>query len=133
MDFQKFGPNDIRIEGDLVFSVVHGVPSLADTRRFLDLVADVASRHGSVVMLTDVTEGFGLSPETRRYTAEWSRDHTIAASALFGASSATRAMLMLVFGAMRVFGKSVTNTRFFVTEQESRAWLNLHRATPFRK
>ena len=133
MESYKFGPNDVHVDGDLVFTVVHGVASLDAAQRYLEVAAEVLAKHGQVVMLTDVTEGFGLSPDTRRYTTEWSKKHVIAASAIFGASAPTRAMLLLVTRAMNLVSGYQSNTRFTATEAEARAWLDTYRLPAFRR
>lgn len=133
MDSQKFGPNDVHVEGDLVFTIVHGVASLDASRRYLELVAEVTAKHGRVVMLTDVTKGFGLSPETRRYTTEWGKTHTVAASAVFGASAPARAMLLFVTRAMSLVSNYHSNVRFFAAEAEARDWLDEYRLPEFRQ
>lgn len=133
MEAYKFGPNDIYVEDDLVFAVVHGVAGLEATKEYLALTAAVAVRHGQVVQLTDVTEGFGLAPDTRRYATEWAKTNSVAASAIFGASAPTRAMLMLVMRAMSLVAGYKTNTSFFATEAEARAWVDPFRLPQFRK
>lgn len=133
MDSYKFGPNDVYVEGDLIFTVVHGVASLEASQSYLAVAAEVLVKHGQVVMLTDVTEGFGLSPETRRYTTEWSKKHAIVASAIFGASAPTRAMLLLVTRAMNLIGGYQSNVRFMATEAEARDWLDTYRLPAFRR
>lgn len=132
MAFQRFGPNETQVEDDVVYSIIHGVISLDEARRFLDLVAEVRVKHGHVLMLSNVTEGFGMSPETRRYTAEWSRTHKMDASALFGASALARSMIMLVTRAMAVIGRA-PNIAFFATEKEARTWLDHQRDLLHRK
>jgi len=133
MDPLKLGPTHVYIEGDLVYSVVNGVTPLEYAKRYLDVVAEVGAKHGHILLLTDVTRGFGLSPETRQYTAEWAKSHRIKASALFGANPTTRAMLTLVTRAMNLISRSDDNTRFFATEAEARAWLDPYRLPEFRK
>lgn len=133
MEAYRFGPNDIYVEDDLVFAVVHGVASLEATKGYLALTSAVAARHGQVVQLTDVTWGFGLAPETRRYAAEWAKSNYVVASAIFGASAPTRAMLLLVTGAMNLIGGHRSNTHFCATEVEARSWLDPFRLPAFRK
>ena len=132
MEAYKFGPNDIYVEDDLVFAVVHGIASLEATKDYLALTSEVAARHGQVVQLTDVTWGFGLAPETRRYAAEWAKTNYVVASAVFGASAPTRAMLLLVTGAMNLVGGYKSNTHFCATEADARAWLDPFRLPAFR-
>ena len=129
----KVGPNDVTIDGDIIFGRVHGVPTMEDTRKFLEIVAEVEAKYGQILFLTDVTEGFGLSSESRRYTAEWSKQHRIVASAFFGASTPARAMLTLVMRAMSLLGNSQPNTRFFATEAEARDFLDQFRVPEFRR
>lgn len=129
----KFGPNDVIIEGDMVFSRVHGVPDMEDMRKFFEMVAEVEAKYGQVLFLSDVTEGFGLTSESRRYTAEWSKNHRIVANAFFGASTPARAMLTLVLRAMSLLGNSQAHTRFFATEAESRDFLDQFRVPEFRR
>lgn len=133
MEPLKIGPTHIYIEGDLVYSVANGVTPLEYAKRYLDIAAEVGAKHGHILLLTDVTRGFGLSPEVRQYTAEWAKSHRIKASALFGANSTTRAMLTLVTRAMKLISRSEDNTRFFATEAEARAWLDPYRLPEFRK
>src|SRR6187402_1085146 len=100
METLKFGPNDVTVDNDLVASVSNGTPTLEDAQQFLDAVAEVEARHGQVVMLTDVSKGFAMSPEIRRLTVDWSKKHRLVASALWGATTTTRAVLTLVTRAM---------------------------------
>lgn len=132
MEAYKFGPNDIFVEDDLVFAVVHGVASLEATKGYLALTSEVAARHGQVVQLTDVTWGFGLAPETRRYAAEWAKTNHVVASAIFGANAPTRAMLLLVTRAMSLLAGYKTTTHFLATEAAARAWLDPFRLPAFR-
>ena len=127
MEFHKFGPNAVRLEGALVFTVVHGIPSLDDCRRYLKLVSETAATHGRVFLLIDITKGFGLSPENRRYSVHWGTTHQITATACFGANAPGRAMMTFVVRAMDLASGHKSNTRFFSTEAEARAWLTEQR------
>ena len=53
--------------------------------------------------------------------------------AMFGASAPTRAMLLLVTRAMSLIGGIKSNSRFFATEAEARAWLDPFRLPEFRR
>ncbi len=128
------GPNDVYVDGDLIFTKVHGDAELAESQQFLELAGQIESQYGHVLMLTDATEGFGLSTDSRRYAADWAKRHRIAASAVFGASAQAAAMILMLARLMSLFSKSYqTNVRFFSSEAEARRWLELFRAPQFRR
>jgi hypothetical protein len=124
----KFDSTRIVVEGDLVYSVTAGVTTLETAKSVLEVCAQVLVKHKRLYMLTDLSNGFNVSADVRRYQAEWGSQHQITASALFGAGAVTRAMVTLIHGAMSLVGKTNFSLRFFATEPEARAWINELRA-----
>lgn len=121
-------PNEVYVEDDLIFSVSRQPTTLESVKTYFAAVEPLFLRYGHAFMLTDATRTLEVTAEARRYIAEWGKTHRVIASALFGTSGATRAMLQLVTSAMKLVGKNGDqNIRFFSQESEARAWLDEQR------
>ena len=124
MEEFKFASTRVIIEGDVVFSITESATSLETAKSVLAVCAQVLAKHKRLFMLTDVSNGFNVSAEVRRYQAEWGSKHQITGSALFGAGAVTRGMVTLIHRAMALVGKTTFPLGFFATEAEARAWIN---------
>ncbi len=124
MEEYNIDQTKVIVDGDTVFSVTAGTTSLETAKVVLGICADVLAKHNRLFMLTDVSKGFSVSSEVRRFQSEWAKAHVITGSALYGAGAVTRAMVTLIHGAMTLVGKNNFRIGFFATEAEARAWID---------
>lgn len=110
-------------EEDTFLNVNHGPITPEHLQEFLTLIQDIRQRHGYVFVITDVGGLTSVSAETRRLCAEWARANTVAASAVLGASVATRAIIALISRAMAIIGPSGFTIKFFDHADSARVWL----------
>jgi hypothetical protein len=120
-------PNEVFVEDDLIYSISHKPSTLDVTKAYFVAVEPVFAKYGYAFMLTDVTRTLEVAADARRLIAEWGKTHYVVASALFGPSGSTLAMLTLITSAMKLVGKGDRNIRFFAKESEARAWLEEQR------
>lgn len=85
-------------------------------------------QHGYGLVLGDNANGGRMTPDARRYAAQFTRQHDIrSASASFNTSAATRLVTGLLLRALHLAGLNKSPVEFFVTEAEARTWLAAQR------
>ncbi len=118
----EFEPPDTtvwRFEGDVSESVMRELTHRE--RRFID-------GNPYLLKLVDMTHAGNISAGARKAGAAKIHDVPVLAVAIFGANFAIRVMANLVIRAGCIMRKIDTvPTRFFITENEGRAWLETRR------
>ncbi|HPH29696.1 MAG TPA: hypothetical protein PLA87_22780 [Pseudomonadota bacterium] len=97
----SIGPNDVWIEGNLLFIRRVGPYLLEYVREFMSLADRVYRENGSLVMLMDVAQAIPPDPKARRLLATWPAPG-VYPIVLFGVSRMQRVMLQLIMGARRL-------------------------------
>ena len=101
--------------GDLT---VEQVPDFAACNKYY------AKCQGYVMCVADATKVGTMTPESRRLSAELSRELGCpGATAIYGASLLARTLSVLVTQAIAMIRKVPSEVAFFKTEAEARAWL----------
>lgn len=117
------GQHILEVDGDLVRWEAHGVCELADLQRIIEVGEGLAAIYGRYYSIIDAREGITVTPEARRYNAEWERAHggPKALTVIFGANALLRGMVALVNRAAQlVLGRS-PEVIFVKTEAEALA------------
>jgi hypothetical protein len=83
----------------------------------------VQKRDGAVFTLNDVRGIRQISPQARRYAAEWMQSHRFDGAAVYGANLPTRALVTLLLRAFNILRPVPFESIFCATEQEGRAWI----------
>jgi hypothetical protein len=117
------GPHAVRIEEDLLFVQAGGDFTMEQVMQLTGLADELIARFGAYYSLVDMDRMGKVPPEVRRWVAEWSRGSRVEASAFFGGSVATRALMTLLMHAITLVKKKRKALLFAKTEQEARAWL----------
>jgi hypothetical protein len=110
-------------ERDLVSIRLRGPLSLEEAQGFHAAVARTLARYGTAFVLVDSSQGGSLSPETRRWIAEWNKSHKVTGVAIFGSSLVVRALLTLVLNAIALMRREAVPSVFVKNEAQARAWL----------
>lgn len=97
LDWQTAGPHRYYIDGDVVYWRIIGVLDHDHTAQLLAAVDGVLACSSYVLLLVDGTYAHNLSPEARRYYAEWLRhaSNPKRAAIFFRASAEMKAFLAL--------------------------------------
>lgn len=117
------GLHVISREGDLHFIRINGPLRLEDAQHFHGAVAESRRRYGSVYVLVDSSGAGAITPETRRWIAEWNKTHHVNGVAIFGSSLVVRTLLTLVLHAIALLRSQAVPSVFVKDEAAARAWL----------
>jgi hypothetical protein len=118
----SFEPPDVVrmvLEGDL-----DGPEVVAATKE----VIACAARSSEPFLLADVRRLGSISPAGRRASLETSKDLSLHAIAVIGASFHVRVLSTLLIKSMRLLNRNIYELGFFATEDEAMGWLSEHRA-----
>lgn len=124
----QIGAHSIVIEDDVLFAHVNNPWQLDEMRQFLALCEKTYARLGSVYLVTLVGPGYNLPPESRRYIAEWGRNHVVSGNVIVGAPFAMRALITVLSRAAKLFGGRSSDVEFTATELEARRWVAQRKA-----
>lgn len=86
-------------------------------------MAQTILQYGAAYVLVDSSRAGPLSPETRRWIAEWNKAHRISGVAIYGSSLVMRALFTLVLQAISLLRRQPVPYSFLKTEGEAREWL----------
>jgi hypothetical protein len=101
--------------GDLT---IEQVPDFAECNKYY------AQRLGYIMCVADASQVGTMTPESRRLSAELSREIGCpGVTAIYGASLIARTLSVLVTKAISMIRKVHSEVAFFKTEAEARAWL----------
>lgn len=94
-------------------------------QEYFALVLNVHKRSGPVYLITIIKPGYALSPEARKYIAEWGKLHpdVVVGNIVVGASLAIRAVLRLAQAAVNLLSPSQLQVTMVDTEEQARAWI----------
>jgi hypothetical protein len=123
----RVGPHTIYIEEGVVHNRFAGDLSRDDMAAVLEFADQVLKRDGVVFTLNDVRGIRHISPEARRYAAQWMRGRRFDGAAVYGANLATRTLVTLLLRAINLLRSTPFESIFCATEQEGRAWINEQR------
>lgn len=119
----RIGPHRITVEEDVVTAYVSSSWLLAEITEFLQLCTATRERLGSVYLITVVSDGYLLPPDSRKYIGEWSRSNVVSGNVVAGAPFAMRVLIGIVSRASKMIGAKATEVEFTATEAEARAWV----------
>jgi len=123
----QIGAHRILIEEDVLLAYVSGPWLLPEMKEFLGLCEQTLARLGSVYLVTLVGPGYALPPESRRYIADWGREHALTGNVIVGAPFAMRALIGIIARAAQLTGSRSSEVVFTTTETEARAWITQHK------
>lgn len=96
---------------------------------FLDLAGQYAREWGYMLVLVNGTHAGTMHAEARRLAIAFrKRSPAKSATAVIGASLATRSLVTLLYKAMELMSGKESMVAFFKTESEARVWLDEKRA-----
>ena len=119
------GKHHITVEESIVIGAISSPWTLAEMQEYFALVLDVYKRRGPVYLMTIIKPGYALSPEARKYIAEWGKQHpdVVIGNVIAGASLAIRAVLRLAQAATRLLSPTRLELTLVDTEEQARAWI----------
>jgi hypothetical protein len=117
------GLHEVSRERDLHLIRLRGALSEDEAAAFHSGVARTIARYGSAYVLVDSCQAGSISPQTRRWIAEWNQTHPVGGVAIFGSSLVVRAVLTLVLNAIALLRRQAVPSVFVKTEAEARAWI----------
>lgn len=125
---EQEGPTELGLhvvsrDRDLHLIRLKGVLSQDEAEAFHNGVAQTLARYGSAYVLVDSSQAGSISPQTRRWIAEWNKAHQVGGVAIFGSSLVIRTVLTLVLNAIALLRSQAVPSTFVKTESEGRAWL----------
>jgi hypothetical protein len=122
------GGQPFTVQGDEVVGYFQRAMSLPEIIRLLRITQEVKRLRGRVFLLAQVSGEMGtVSPESRRWIAEWGKRHHIDGLALSGGSAVGRALTLLIVTAVNLLRKAPTALTFVQSEAEARAWVAAQR------
>jgi hypothetical protein len=122
------GPHRLVVEQDVLTAYANGPFRLEETKRLLALSEETLSRFGSVYIVTIIGPGYALPPESRKYVAEWSRNHFATGNLIAGAPLAMRTLVTLLSRASQLLGAKNAAVTFVNDEAAALAWIAEHKA-----
>lgn len=126
---QIIGTHRVRVDGDTVLTRYIGVPEYEQVREIHRHLDRALAEHGRLFVINDMRRSGMPSAPTRRWIAEWARDHEVAGLVNFGASLPIRALQGLVMRGAALLGKRLVVTPVNVgSEAEAFAWVAARRA-----
>lgn len=118
----------VRVEEDLIFVRNLGLMTLRDLNELIEIYRQVREQHPTLVVMFDCSQGEGIDGAARRaMTGSFGSSVTADATAIFGANFAIRTLGNMIERAVVGLGKPSTGIKFFSTEDEARAFLNIER------
>lgn len=126
---KDLGPHVVSRERDLHLIKLRGVLSQEEAEAFHHGVAETLVRYGSAYVLVDASQAASISPQTRRWIAEWNKGHQVSGVAIYGSSLVVRTVLTLVLNAIALLRSQAVPSVFVKTEAEGRAWIAGQRRT----
>ena len=121
------GTHTVYIEECVVHSRYAGDLSRDEMQAVLELADQVLQRDGAVFTLNDVRGIRHITPDARRYAADWMRHHRFDGAAIYGANLPTRTLVTLLLRAINLLRSVPFESIFCATEQEARAWIDAKR------
>ncbi len=122
---ERIGPHWIWIEGDMCVTVIDGDTTpehVIAMQRKSRLLFD---EFGFILSLVDARQAGTITPEARRLSASYQREHPVpGAVAVFGVGAVLRAINALYSRAVAYLTNSQREMALFQTEAEARAWLD---------
>ena len=118
----QIGPNTLVVDGDTLYlkSVGPFFPMAAEA--YCRIAEQVMQTHREVYFVTDLSQAALMPSQTRRYLAEWARQHRAEAVIYYGASLPLRAVAVLLLNAARLFSGGPRAVELFLdSEQEAKA------------
>lgn len=127
----QIGRHVLEVEGDQVRWEAHGPCDLEDLRAIIAIGEKLAARYGSYYSIIDARQGITVTPEARRFNAEWERTHggPKAFTVIFGANPFLRALVTLVNRAAQLLLGRSPEVVFVRTEDDARAVVAHRRAS----
>lgn len=124
------GLHRLVIDDDLVLWEAHGVCDLEDLRQIIAVGEEISARYGRYYSLIDARQGITVTPEARRYSADWERSHggAKAFTVIFGANPVLRAIVTLLNRAAQLVLGRAPEVVFVKSEPEARAAIAQDRA-----
>lgn len=120
---RTYGKHELYLEGDTLFSVPHGLMTLAEAQTFNAIAAETIGKYGYCMILGDLKDASGIEPEARRFSAQWAVGKPVLGIAMFNESLIVHALFRLLLKAMNLLRKQPVPFSIFKTEQEARDWL----------
>lgn len=119
------GKHRITVEKSIVIGAISSPWTQDEMREYFALVLDVYKRCGSVYLMTIIKPGYALSPEARKYIAEWGKQYpdVVAGNVIVGASLAIRAVLRLAQAAARLLSPTRLELTLVDTEEQARDFI----------
>jgi hypothetical protein len=127
----QIGPHIIEVEGDIVIARPDGPFKLEQIIQFFPLLEKVLSEHGRCFTISDLRKPVSFPAETRRSAIEWSKNHVVAGSVMFGTSMTARVTLTLMIRATALLTRRPAPLEAVSTEEEARAWVAARREKLF--
>ncbi len=123
------GPHRLLCGQDMYFVECIGDVTAEHMPAFFALTKRYTQKNGYVLALVDASRMGTMSPEARRLSVAYGKqDPGRRATAIFGASLVTRTLATLLFKAIALITQRASESAFFKTEAEARAWLDEKRA-----
>ncbi len=121
----EIGKHRITVEDSILIGAISSPWTRAEMQEYFALVLDVYKRRGPVYLMTIIKPGYALSPEARKYIAEWGKQHpdVVVGNIVVGASLAIRAVLRLAQAAVNLLSPSRIELTLVDTEEQARAWI----------
>lgn len=120
----RIGPHRITVQDDVLTAYVSNPWQLGEMTEFLELCQKTRQRLGSAYIITVVGgPSYHVSPEARKYIAEWSRVNTLTGNVVAGAPFAMRTLIGIIARAAKIIGAKTPEVTFTATEAEARAWV----------
>jgi hypothetical protein len=119
----QLGLHTISRERDLSIIRMQGPLSLDEAKAFHAMVEGSLQKYGTAYVMVDSTSGGALTPQTRRWIAEWNQRHHISGVAIYGSGLMMRTLLTLLLNAISLLRSHRIPSVFVKTEEEARVWL----------
>lgn len=124
----QIGPHRLWRTGDLAIVEVDGDIDIAHLNVMQQASRPLFDEYGYTLTLVDARKGGFMTPDARRASAVYQREHPMpGAVGIFGVSSLAAAMVALYSRAIALFSTTVRETAIFRTETEARVWLDAQR------
>lgn len=128
-DWQIVGRQRFLVSGDLLWWEVCGDIEVPEISAIFSTALTVQAAHGYTLMLITAVGDWSFPPPARRFLGQFHRQHqAVGASAIVGASPTMTLFIDMVLRAVGLVSGHRPKTRFFLTLQEARAWLEEQRA-----
>ncbi len=122
------GKHTLRTEGDIVTMNPGGDISLEEIIEVHDEIKRVLVRLGRVYVLSDNRRSAEMSPEVRRFLADWNRANRVSAIAVINNGSyAVRMLATLVLRGISLLRKDSPPIRIVASEAEARRFFSSER------